>query len=169
MKKNRFIIIISLAAFLVVGASFSVMASPDPGVSKDTRCAVCGMFVAKYPTWICRIKEKNGKVKYFDGPKDMLAYYFSPGKYGGTNQGDIKDILVKDYYSLKMIDGRKAFYVIGSDVYGPMGNEFVPFSSKEAAKSFAKDHKAKMVLEFKQITASQVRAMRNGQMMMKMK
>ena len=34
------------------------------------------------------------------------------------------------------IDGKKAFYVIRSDIYGPMGHEFIPFSSKEDAQTF---------------------------------
>jgi len=64
----------------------------------------------------------------------------------------ITAIQVKDYYSLKSVDGRTAFYVIGSDVYGPMGKELVPFEKQMDAQSFLRDHKGKKVLRFNEIT-----------------
>ena len=39
-----------------------------------------------------------------------------------------------DYYSLKLSDGLKAYYVFGSNVYGPMGKELVPFKEEAEAK-----------------------------------
>jgi len=169
MKQFKLLICIGLVSFFIGATALQTMAASDPGVNKDTRCAVCGMFVAKYPTWLCKITEKNGQAKYFDGPKDMLAYYFSPNKYGGTTQANIIKIMVKDYYSVQWIDARKAFFVMDSDVHGPMGKEFIPFSSKAAASSFAKDHKAKIILPFSKITSAIVEAARHGQMMMNMK
>ncbi len=166
--KSIKIIMMGIILFFTVVSVTTVSAASTPGVSKDTRCAVCGMFVAKYPTWLCQIELASGKIEYFDGPKDMFAYYFSPDKYGNNNDG-IKQIMVRDYYSLKMINARNAFFVMDSDVYGPMGKEFVPFATQEAAKAFAKDHKAKIILPFKKITDDAVQSMRNGQMMMNMK
>ena len=61
-------------------------------------------------------------------------------------------IWVTDFYNLQRIDARKAFYVAGSDVLGPMGHEFVPLASKEDAADFLKDHKGKKVLGFDQVT-----------------
>ena len=57
-----------------------------------------------------------------------------------------------DYYSVAAIDGRKAFYVIGSDVRGPMGKELVPFAKKADADAFLKDHRGQKVLRFDEIT-----------------
>jgi nitrous oxide reductase accessory protein NosL len=59
--------------------------------------------------------------------------------------------LVTDYYSQKAIDGTKAFYVIRSDIYGPMGHEFIPFLNYEEALSFKQDHKGTRILKFKDI------------------
>ena len=59
---------------------------------------------------------------------------------------------MKDYYSLEFIDGRTAFYVEGSDVYGPMGKELVPFGREKDARQFLKDHKGKSLLRFGEIT-----------------
>ena len=46
-----------------------------------------------------------------------------------------------------------AFDVIGSDVLGPMGHEFVPLASEEEAADFAKEHKGARVLRFDDISA----------------
>ena len=111
------------------------------------------MFVAKYRDWISSITFRDAATVYFDGPKDLLKFYLNPGKYGSPKkQGDIDKVQVKDYYSLKPIDGRQAYYVEGSDVLGPMGRELVPFSKKEDAEGFMKDHHGKRVLRFGEIT-----------------
>jgi len=58
-----------------------------------------------------------------------------------------------------LIDGLKAFYVIGSDVYGPMGRELIPFGSRSDAEEFRKDHQGKAVLEFNGITPDAVKGL----------
>ena len=113
------------------------------------------MFVAKYPDWVASLTFRNSTSVYFDGPKDLFKYYLNPDKYGpARKQADIEAVFVKDYYSLSLIDGRKAFYVIGADLLGPMGKELVPFAGKEDADSFLKDHGGKRILRFGEITAS---------------
>ena len=89
---------------------------------------------------------------------------------GATSSGvqagaRIKEIWVKDYYSLQWVDGRAAFFVVGSDLYGPMGKEFVPFATREAAESFRRDHKGDKVLTFGEISDDLVQSMRAGAQM----
>lgn len=134
-------------------------------VDKDTRCAVCGMFVAKYPNWVVSLTMADGETKYFDGVKDMMVFYFSPQKYGAKAGDTITAITATDYYTLKPVDAKKAFYVVGSDINGPMGHEFIPFADKSAAEAFSKDHQGKGVVTFEAITAEQVETMRSGQRM----
>jgi len=111
------------------------------------------MFVAKYPDWAAAAKTKDSKIIYYDGPKDMFMHYFNPGHYTpGKKQSDITGLLVKEYYSLKMIDAKNAFFVIGSDVYGPMGAEVIPFASQQDAASFMQDHKGKKIVRFGEVT-----------------
>jgi len=134
-------------------------------VPAKARCAVCGMFVAKHPHFVCEIKA-DGKIRYFDGAKDMFVFYFNPTAFGGKADDKKGEILVKDYYHQEMVDGRRAFYVIGSDILGPMGYELIPFKSREAAENFKADHKGKKVLTFVQVTAGLVESMRKGMKMM---
>ena len=137
----------------------------DKAVGKDARCAVCGMFVAKYPNWVVTLTLSDGETKYFDGVKDMMVFYFAPQKYGAKPGSTINEISVADYYSLTPVEARKAFYVVGSDINGPMGHEFIPFAAKSAAESFNKDHQGKEILTFEAITSEKVEALRAGQRM----
>jgi len=126
-------------------------------ISKTDKCPVCGMFVYKYPKWATFIYyEKDGKLEYlaFDGVKDMMKFYFEPAKWGKYKEfkSKIKKIIVRDYYTLKPILAESAWYVVGSNVYGPMGNELIPFKTEAAAKNFMADHKGKKVLRFNEIT-----------------
>jgi nitrous oxide reductase accessory protein NosL len=72
---------------------------------------------------------------------------------------------IKDYYSLNWLSAKEAYYVIGSDVYGPMGHELIPFETREAAESFSKDHKGKEILTFDKITPGLIESLRLGQRM----
>jgi copper chaperone NosL len=127
--------------------------------SKD-KCPVCGMFVAKYPDFIAYIVFKDSSVAFFDGTKDMLKYYLNMSKYNSNlRESDIDFIHVTDYYSLALFDGRKAYYVHGSNVYGPMGAELIPFNKSDEAKEFMKDHKGKGILRFQDINISIIKGL----------
>ncbi len=158
-------ILVTLILALMASSAIA-FAQPLDKVPRESRCQVCGMFVAKYPNWLSQIQSTDGQVFFFDGVKDMMVLYFNPAKYRANAP---KDIWVKDYYTLKWLDGRKAHYVVGSDVHGPMGHEFIPFASLEAAQSFVKDHHGTAILAFTDITSEKVESMRRGMKMKKMK
>jgi nitrous oxide reductase accessory protein NosL len=141
-----------LALLFAAWASLvAAQAPPKPG-PKDL-CPVCGMLVSKYPNWVATIVYKDGHAHHFDGAKDMFKFWFEPAKYAaGHKREDMAAIWVTDFYNLQRMDARKAFYVTGSDVLGPMGHEFVPLATKEDAADFLKDHKGKKILTFDQVT-----------------
>ena len=131
-------------------------------VKEDEKCPVCGMFTYKYPRWAAQIFYENGSHKHhwsFDGVKDLMKFYFDSSKWGNypiAKQENITKILVTDYYTQKAIDGTKAFYVIRSDIYGPMGHEFIPFELESDAKTFKKDHFGKSIIQFNDIIEDEV-------------
>lgn len=145
--------IIILASFLFLTAAICLADEVGPAKLAPTdKCPVCGMFVAKYPDFVARIVFKDGSQAFFDGVKDMMKYYFNLAKYNpGKQVADITAVAVTDYYTLTLIDGLTAYYVIGSDVYGPMGKELIPFKGEAEAKEFMKDHAGKAILTFKDI------------------
>jgi copper chaperone NosL len=152
--------IIILTAFTGI-----LRAAPAEHVDPSERCPVCGMFVAKYDNWIVQVRLADDAVMFFDGVKDMMVFYHNPGKYGKATQEEVSEIWVKDYYSLQWLDGRQALYVTGSGVYGPMGKEFIPFSSREAAENFRQDHQGENILAFADISDDLVQSMRAGMKM----
>ena len=117
-------------------------------VTKDEKCPICGMFVYKYPRWAAQIFYAD-KHYSFDGVKDLMKYYFD-------NKDGISKILVTDYYSQKAVDATVAFYVIGSDIYGPMGDELIPFLNEDDAKTFYMDHRGTKIVQFKDIKEREV-------------
>lgn len=165
MKKTLISSLILIFIFSVAQISFAADHNPGEHVSEKSRCAVCGMFVAKYPEWLTELQMSGGQVVNFDGVKDMMAYYFSPQKFGAEDGTTAIKVSVKDYYTQIWIDGKTAFYVAGGDVYGPMGHELIPFSSQEAAESFLKDHHGKKIYGFSEIGAELIESMRKGHKM----
>jgi nitrous oxide reductase accessory protein NosL len=146
-------LVIVLAASLAWGGE----RKPVKPSSKD-KCPVCGMFVAKYPDFMAEIIFKDGSYAVFDGAKDLFKYSLNLEKYKpAKGHEDIDSVYVTDYYSLELIDGFRAFYVTGSDVYGPMGKELIPTAKEGDAKGFMKDHGGKSILRFGNITAELIR------------
>jgi copper chaperone NosL len=154
--------IIRLSSFFVLSAALLLLFSSEAPaqekkpveVKKGDKCQVCGMFVSGYPTWIAEIIFNDGTYAVFDGPKDMFRYYFNVPKYNNKKtQSDINAIYVTEYYSAKLVEARKGiFFVLGSDVNGPMGHELVPVDALDRAKEFMKDHRGKKLLKFDEVT-----------------
>ncbi|KAF0102518.1 MAG: lipoprotein involved in nitrous oxide reduction [bacterium] len=136
-----------LALALPVGAQ----GFPEP--AQRDLCPVCGMVVSKYPAWIATVVYKDAHAHHFDGAKDLFKYLFDVQRYArGHRREDIVRIGVTEYYGLKRIDARQAWYVIGSDVLGPMGHELIPLASREDAEEFMRDHRGRRILRFDEVT-----------------
>lgn len=156
MLKPKFLKICMLA-ILLVGCTAQAMADdPVPlKPAKTDRCPVCGMFVYKYPDWTASIHLDTGDILYFDGAKDLFKFYLDLKKYHpNLGQENITAIYVTEYYDVEPIDARTAFFVLGSDIYGPMGRELLAFGSNADARQFMQDHGGKRILQFSNITAS---------------
>jgi len=146
---------------MLTGAVSAVAAEVPPvTASKTDKCPVCGMFVARYPDFLAQIIFTDGSSALFDGPKDMFKYYFNLKKYNpAKDQAHIASLYVTDYYSMTPVDGRTAWYVLGSDVFGPMGLELIPFAKEPAAAEFMKDHSGKKLIRFNEVTAETLKGL----------
>jgi copper chaperone NosL len=153
MQRRRFLAtLLAILARPVEGAE-----PPYPPVKPTTRdkCPVCGMFVAKYPDFLAQVIYRDQAYAVFDGAKDLFRYLMNLKLYAPTRlPADIAILYVTDYYALLPIEGKGAWYVIGSDVYGPMGRELIPFAKEPEAKEFFTDHKGKRLLRFAEVTAA---------------
>ena len=159
MQLFRFPATLLLGLALSFSAAFAAPPAAPVPLAKD-KCPVCGMFVSKYPDWVATVTFKDSSALFFDGTKDFFTYFHNMQKYTlERKQSSISAITVNDYYTLKPIDARQAYFVIGSDVYGPMGKELVAFGKPDDAQAFLKDHKGKKVLRFNEVTPAILKSM----------
>jgi copper chaperone NosL len=160
---------------LPAAALAAVLASPSapahaaaatvsvPAPKPDDVCPVCGMFVAKYPHWIATVVFKDGHADHFDGGKDFFKYMLDMKKYArGRTREQIAVMAVTSYYDAARIDASAAFYVLGSDVLGPMGHELVAHAGEAGAKEFLSDHKGRRILRFADVTPALLDALDQG-------
>ena len=154
-----------LLAMLFVGLPASMAGTQDlsltiPKPAAKDKCPVCGMFVAKYPDWTMAVLFKDGSHVFFDGTKDMFKYLSDIKRYDPLRKAaDVQAVMVKDYYRLEWLDARKAWYVLGSDIYGPMGRELIPLALEADAQEFLRDHKGKRILRFNDVTKEVIQSL----------
>lgn len=150
---------------LIAALLFSTLLSAyTMDYDKESECVVRKLKVHKDPQWVSKIELTNGKKLFFSSPKSMIEFYHQPGRWydiGVKSEDDFKELLVTDYNTLKPIDAKGAFYVYGSSKTSPAGDDLVPFSSYEDAKTFAQRNNGKRVLSFKEIKESLIRLL-NG-------
>lgn len=148
-----------ISMLLLASSAEAVEKGPLKPTMKD-KCPVCGMFVAKYPDWTTVILFKDGSHVFFDGAKDLFKYLFDLKHYDPAKKTEeIHAVMVKDYYGLSWINAQKAWFVFGSDVFGPMGRELIPLEKEGDAKEFMNDHKGKRILRFSDVTKEVVRTL----------
>jgi copper chaperone NosL len=113
-------------------------------------CTVCGMYPASFPNHNCQIWTMDGSTLHFCSTQCMVNFNAEPAKY------------VKETAKTKMAwvtlfsDGMYesafgTYYVVGSQVTGPMGKEAIPFKFKNNAEEFVKTNGGKIV-SFQQLT-----------------
>ncbi len=154
-----------LLAAMVMLAAFQLAAEPVacPNPRPDDTCPVCGMFVANFPEWVASVVYQDGHVHHFDGAKDLFKYLRDLDRWApGHKAADIVTIGVTEYYSLSRIDARKAWYVVGSDVLGPMGHELVPLEKQSDAQEFSDDHQGKRIVRFDEVTPAMLEQLDQG-------
>lgn len=107
-------------------------------------CTVCGMYPASYPKHNCQIWTMDDRTLHFCSTQCMVNYNADPSKY------------VKEPAKTKMAwvtlfsDGMYesafgTYYVVGSQVNGPMGREAIPFKLKKIAEEFVMANGGKIV------------------------
>ncbi|MBW1743999.1 MAG: nitrous oxide reductase accessory protein NosL [Deltaproteobacteria bacterium] len=149
---GRLLVTCFVMLFVLTGLALAEVVKPVKPSPKD-KCPVCGMFVAKYPDWVGEIIFNDGTVFFFDGAKDLFKYAFNLKKYNPKKDKEhIAAIYVTEYDTVNLINAHDAYYVIGGDVYGPMGRELIPFETKPDAEEFLRDHKGKKIVRFDGVT-----------------
>ena len=148
-------------------AAPQVAAKEAVKIPTDVSCGKCGMFPAKYPRWQSQVIFKDGSMTPFDGCKCMFNFLQAVEKYDKAHTAaDVQVVWVKDFDSGAWINGSDAYYVVGSDMMGPMGKELIPFAENSAAMKFHQEHGGSM-MRYGEITPEVLKGLGMGGMKMK--
>lgn len=154
-KLMQFVVAQFALSFIATAVQAAEAYAPQP-IAKSERCPVCGMYPANHPKWHTQIVFKEGIHSSFDSAADMSRFLNNMAKYDKKHVAtDISKIYVPAYDKGGWLDGRKAFFVAGSKVKGPMGNDLPAFASKDDAIRFSQKAGGK-TLSFEQITPAVV-------------
>jgi len=145
MKKCCFILLL----IVLLGITGGVSAQPK-NVEAHKECPLCGMFPARYPQFNCQIVFKDGGYEAFDSAVELLVYLLFPDKTG-IKPKPVSEIYFKDYFRERWLEAGKAFFVTGSDIMGPMGVEFLPVDSEQAANELKKQENGQDIVHYKEI------------------
>jgi len=133
----------------------SLLFSYEIKYDKDALGQVRHLKLYKNPLWVAEIDLHDGKKVLFSSPKGMFEFYLHPASWYKTyhimNEKDFKKLYVTDFQTTKTINAKGAFYVFGSDITSPGGDDLVPFDSYKAAQEFSKKHHGSRVLGFKEV------------------
>ena len=113
------------------------------------RCANCGMYVAEGSGFTTGATTAAGQAVVFDSPKCLFRWLGRADGAGATGAW------VTEYFTRAHTPVDDVFYVLGSDVSGPMGRDLVPVAPRDRADHFAASHGGR-VLSRAEITAEVV-------------
>ncbi|MCA1765570.1 MAG: nitrous oxide reductase accessory protein NosL [Desulfobulbaceae bacterium] len=163
--------LLALTLVIMVMALSPVSSSADqPGpvtITDEMSCGVCGMYPAKFVEWQTQIIFTDGEMVPFDGGKDMFKFIHNMAAYDADHsRDDIAAIWVREFTTGSWLDGRKATYVVGSKIMGPMGRELIPFEDGESAEDFRKTNDG-TIKHFSEISMADIKKLGMGGMKMK--
>jgi len=131
---------------------------------RNTTCLVRHFKVYKEPKWVGKVKTRAGKEVYFSSPKSLFEFYHRPGKWfdiGVKSERDFAEIVVTDYETLKPINAETSFFIYGSQMISPAGDDLVAIKTKERAETFSKKYNGKRIFKFDKVSDSLIRLL-NG-------
>jgi copper chaperone NosL len=89
---------------------------------------------------------KDGTVKGFEGARCLFIYNTVPKRFG-IDVNDIAHRYVSVFDTRKTIDVENSYFVLGSDINGPMGKDLIPFSALKVAEDFKSNHGGKRIVQ----------------------
>lgn len=147
----RLVVALTALSFISMATQAGEDYAPQP-IAKSERCPVCGMYPAQFPQWHAQIVFKDGSHTSFDSAAELFRFLEDMTKYDKKHvAADIGKIFVPAYNKGAWLDARQAFFVAGSKVQGPMGNDLPAFARKDEAILFSQKSGGK-TFSFAQVT-----------------
>ena len=143
MRRNREITLLLGLLLTAIGCG-----GEESSQGSRPRCGLCGMVVEPDSGWRSGGRDAEGTELSFDTPKCLLRQH--------RTRGPVTEPWVIEYYSQARRPADVLFYVIGSDVEGPMGRDLVPVEGRDRADGFREDHGGARVLSFEEVSGEVV-------------
>ncbi|NOI25011.1 nitrous oxide reductase accessory protein NosL [Vibrio mediterranei] len=153
--KCMFVTLIAMILFGCGESEQQQMVKQAQAIEAADECHVCGMVIKNYPGPKGQAYQKGEEnTVRFCSTRDMFSYLLQP-----ENQRQIEQIFVHDMSKTPwqkpeddyFIDGKLAWYVIGSTQKGAMGKTLASFSKQSDADFFSEQFGGK-VYKFDEIT-----------------
>jgi copper chaperone NosL len=158
MKHNDLILPYGLK--IILGVFILLLWASTPAMAENQRqaktieshkeCPLCGMVPARYPEFQCQIIFKDLSYEAFDSPLGLLIYYLFQEEYDPKNR-EIENIFFKDYIKNEWISAEETLFVVGTEVMGPMGIDFLPVTNQDSAKQLLDREKGSAIVGFSEI------------------
>jgi len=148
---------------LLLGTGMLLAATPFGGkiilLDANATDLAYNMPLKKYEKWLAEAELENGQKKQFVSVKAMMQVYFHQPFFikHGLLSAPIRNIYVQDWLSGKRIEAKKAYYVFGSRLVGPHGDDLIPFESEANAKRFIAEHGGTKILPFTRLSKTLIR------------
>lgn len=120
----------------------------DP--TAETRCVVCGMYPARYPEHRCQLSTGDGNTYHFCSSQCLVTFLAEPKQYV-KKELKVKSVWVTVFQEHSYEYAFGLYYLVGSNLMGPMGREALSYRSHAAAEAAAQQHGGK-VLRFNDLT-----------------
>ncbi len=155
MKK----MILSLTLCISMGAASASFGTKIMLLDRNATDPVYQLPLNQYRKWLCEAELKNMKKVQFVSVKAMMQTYYHQEYFLKHKllSAPIKSIYVQDFISGEKVDATKAFYVFGSRITGPHGDDLIPFSSEQNAKLFMMKNGGTKILPFAKLNKGLIR------------
>jgi copper chaperone NosL len=122
-------------------------------LSKNHACPICGMVLVEHPGPKAQIHYTNKVIETFDTTPHMFMSYLQPEHSRKIGAIFVHDMGKADWDHPEnfWIDAKKAFFVLGGNKRGPMGEPLVPFSTSKDAENYVKTYGGQ-TLRFEDVT-----------------
>ena len=113
----------------------------------------------KYPKWLCEATLKNGKKIQFVSVKAMMQVFYHQDYFKRHKfiDSDIKEIFVQDYLNGHKVNAKKAFYLFGSKIVGPHGDDLIPFETLQNAELFKMKNGGTKIMPYQKLSIGLIR------------
>ncbi|PAU58637.1 nitrous oxide reductase accessory protein NosL [Pseudomonas indica] len=130
----------------------------------DDECHVCGMVISELPGPKGEAVEASGAVKKFCSVQEMFVWWLQPENRNLNVTLYVHDMTRSEWNrpdDSHLIDAKKAYYVVGSDLKGAMGVTLASFADRLAAEGMA-TARGGQVLRWDEIGLEQLQMMHTG-------